>query len=306
MSVFLGPIVPIYGLIALGVVIRMFKVADGTWVSVLNRYGFYVGFPVLIFNQIYRLEGMALNEVASLAVLNVVFLSAVFFGIVFIGQGLGFSVTAVSTFGVAAVFGNIAFLGFPVITAMYPGVEAETSLVVATYVFTLFSVGIVYLELSREHAVHIARIVLRIVSHPFIIAIVLGAALNSAGVSIPGLVLEMTDMIAASVTPVVLVSLGVFAGGGFSLHGHWSAFATIVVFKMVILPLLALATVRLTGLAGPTEVTVLQAATPVAVTAFTLVSIYELDTEPVAAALVVTTALSTLTYPAFAALMTVI
>lgn len=306
MTVFLGPIVPIYGLIALGVLIRILKVADDTWVSVLNRYGFYVGFPVLIFNQIYRLGGIPLDQVVSLAALNVGFLGVVFFAFVLIGRGLGFSVTAVNTCGVAAIFGNIAFLGFPVITAMYPGVEAETSLVVATYVFTLFSFGIVYLELSKEHAVHIARILLRIVSHPFIIAIVVGALLNAGRVVLPGLVLKMTDMVAASVTPVVLISLGVFAAGGVSLHRHWSVFATIVVFKMVVLPLLALAAVRLTGLTGAPEVTVLQAATPVAVTAFTLVSIYELDSKPVAAALVVTTALSALTYPAFAALMTVV
>lgn len=300
---YLSPIIPIYGLIAVGALIKTLGVADDTWVNVLNRYGFYIGFPVLIFVQLYNLEGIPVSRILPLAALNIVFLSVVFFGCISVGMTLGFSTRAVSTFAVAGTFGNIAFLGFPVITAMYSGVEAETSLVVTAYVFTLFSFGILYLELTRTHSVHIARIFLRVVTHPFIIAIMLGVTLNATDTALPGVVSRITDMVSASVTPVVLIALGVFAAQGYLLRANWPLFIVIVVFKMIVLPLLAFLTVNVTGITIAAEVTVLQAATPVAVTAFTLVTIYELDSRPVAAALVVTTALSVVTYPAFAALL---
>ncbi len=290
-------ILPIFLLIAVGAILRAAKIADETWVDVLNRYGLYIGFPSLIFLNLVGLAPEDVTEKAGVFLVNagmIVFIMLAALGIAVL---LKLPRRITNTLMVAAFYGNVAYLGYPVVTSVYPDKGPETTIIISIYTIILFSVGIFILELRRHTRESWWKIVCGILCNPFIVAIILGMMLLLLGWSVPGPIYSALEMIAGSASPVVLVSLGVFLMRKIPLASIWRPALLISVVRLFIAPALFFLLAWRMNSIELYQTTVLEAAMPLAITPFALASMYPLDRSLTVTVIFLTSISSLLTLP---------
>jgi hypothetical protein len=208
-----------------------------------------------------------------------------------------------NTLMVSSFFGNVAYLGYPVVSSAFPERAAELSIIISIYTLVLFSVGIFILESSREHPKGVSQILFRIAINPFIVAIALGFVFIGLEIPVPGVLYEALSMIRGSASAVVLISLGIFLAHRIPLRRVWRPTLAIVALRLAVVPGLFFLVSGAVGLAEARAVSVVEAAMPLAVTPFALSSMYPLDREVLVTSIFVTTILSAVTLPAFIVLV---
>ncbi|MFP4484604.1 MAG: AEC family transporter [Spirochaetaceae bacterium] len=294
-----GFVAPVGVVIAAGVVLRLSGAANEGWVDVLNRYGLYIGFPALIFLNLTEIDLEQVVERAPVFAFNAGMLLAVL-GVTFvIVRSVGLDTEMGNTLVISSFFGNVAYLGYPVVTSAIPGSEAEVSIIIPIYTLVLFSVGVFILESSRENRHGLYRILGRIATNPLIVAIALGFLFLGVGIPVPAVLSGALSMIRDSASAVVLISLGIFLAHRIPLRRVWRPTLVIVVLRLALVPLLAYLGTGALGLADVRAVTVIEAAMPLAVTPFALSSMYPMNREVLVASIFVSTVLAGLTIPLF-------
>jgi len=161
----------------------------------------------------------------------------------------------------------------------------------------LFSLGILLLEVRRHQREPLLQIAYGILRNPFIVAIVLGALVFALGWEVPPAVHAALDMIAQSASPVVLVSLGVFLARKIPLRSIWKPALAVSVVRLFIVPSLFYALAWRLNSIELYQVTVLEAAMPLAVTPFALSSMYPLDRSLTVTVIFISSIASLLTLP---------
>lgn len=298
---------PIILAVLVGVILRLVRVADDRWVHVFNEYGLFVGFPALIFLEISAIAPAAVAELVPMLLVNI----AILVGVFFLTHGvLSFFSLAPSTrhaFALMAFFGNVAYIGYPVVTRAFEGSGGTVSLVMASYSVTMFTLGIGSLEIAKAGRVRPATIVVRIVTNPFIVAIALGLLFSLARLALPEPVRATISMLGLAATPMVLMAIGIFLMRRHRIRGLFSKVAALSVVRLVAVPLLVYLVVRgaLTQMIVPQNgaIQILEAAMPVGITTFALGSRYPVDQEFVVAAILATTLLSAVTLPLWLAFL---
>lgn len=298
-----GFVVPVGLVIAAGVALRLSGAADAGWVEVLNRYGLYIGFPALIFLNLTEIDLAELAAHAPVFGFNAGMLPAILLTTYAAVRLMRLDIEVGNAIIVASFFGNVAYLGYPVIASAFPGSEAEVSIIISIYTLVLFSLGIFILEGSREHPKGWHQILARIAVNPFIVAIALGFIFIGLDIPVPALLYEALAMIRGSASAVVLISLGIFLAHRIPLRRVWRPTLVVSVLRLAVVPLLFYAIAGAIGLADTRAVSVVEAAMPLAVTPFALSSMYPMDREVLVTSIFVTTVLSALTLPAFITLV---
>ena len=133
----------------------------------------------------------------------------------------------------ATTYSNTVFVGLPVLLQ----VLGEGSLQFAYPVIAFHSLFCFSLyHLGDEHAPPgWLGPVRRALANPIVAALLLGLALNLAGVALPGVLLRVLDMLGGAALPCALLSLG--ASVASLKPGRWAQTGAIVLAKLVILPL---------------------------------------------------------------------
>ena len=295
-------IAPVFLVVFLGFALGRTRIADERWTEVLNRFGLYLGFPALILHSLLQLRG--LHELpGALLALNAVVLVVVVLLVWFACTFIKALRPLRTTYAICVFFGNVAYLGFPVVTALMPGREAVASAVAAVYLAVLFTLGIALLEYERGGRTRPADMLTSILKNPLLLAVVAGVAGVAGGIVLPDILARPLAMLASTSSPVVLVALGIFIArhsAGASTRRH--AF-TLSVLKLVILPALYALAAMVLPVQGDTRVVVLQAAMPLGLTPFALAESYPLDRDIVASVIVISTLLSACTLAVAAALI---
>lgn len=204
MSTVVATILPVYLTIGLGVLLRRLAIADDTWVGVLNRYGMYVGFPVLVFVNLTALDADVLRRQLPVYGVTAAVVGGVFATLVALTRRMRLERPWANTIVIGAFFGNVAYLGFPLVSTLAPGREQEIAVLIAIYVVTLFTAGIVLLERSRDDRVHGRPLVSTIAKNPFIIAIAAAILVDATGATLPAPIGKTLEMIKASASPVAV------------------------------------------------------------------------------------------------------
>ncbi len=133
----------------------------------------------------------------------------------------------------AATYSNTVFVGVPVLIQ----VLGEGSLQFAYPVIAFHSLFCFTLYHLSEDAAPSGWLgpVLNTLRNPIVAALLLGLALNFAGVRLPAPLLRVFDMLGAAALPCALLSLG--ASVATLRPGRWAATGTIVLAKLLVLPL---------------------------------------------------------------------
>lgn len=295
-------IAPVFLVVFLGFVLGRLRIADETWTEVLNKLGLYVGFPALILHSLLQLRGLQELPIALLS-LNAAILVVAVLSVWLVCSRISTTRRLRSTYAVCMFFGNVAYLGFPVVTALIPGSDAVASASAAVYLVVLFTVGIALLEYERGQKSRPVDMAIAMFKNPLLIAVIVGVIGVAFGMTLPDILARPLAMLASTSSPMVLIALGVFIAfhsAGVATQRHALA---ISLLKLAVLPVLCGVVLFAVPVQGDTRLVVLQAAMPLGLTPFALAEFYPLDRNVIASVVVISTLLSAATLAATAALL---
>ncbi|MBI5728437.1 MAG: AEC family transporter, partial [Candidatus Magasanikbacteria bacterium] len=230
--------VPIFFLIAFGFLLRFFKFADSSWVITLNKFGLWVSLPALIFYNLTHTDPAGIFN-WTIIFTNLGLLVAAMMLALLTGKLLGLKRHLVNTYVICVITGNVAYLGFPFITSLYPGSGGAVGVHVSIYLAILFTFGLFILERSTAKRVSWQRIVRHMVGNPLLITIGLSVAVVVTGFHIPAVIDETLRLLATTASPVVLIALGIFMVRPLDhTDPSFLHVITLTIIKLLALPLL--------------------------------------------------------------------
>ncbi|HTX72738.1 MAG TPA: AEC family transporter, partial [Rectinemataceae bacterium] len=179
----------------------------------------------------------------------------------------------------AAVFSNVAFMGFPVMEALY-GRDSLFAVSVYNIPFQLlaFSVGPYMLARSAGKQ---ARLGVASFITPAAAAAVLGMLLFMLGLSLPAPIFESLNTLGNCTTPLSMALIGSIISRIElrKIAGNWRLYVT-TLYRLVLFPLLLFAILRALGVSGTLlSLPVVIGAMPVAVNSAILAEAYGGDSE---------------------------
>lgn len=200
----------------------------------------------------------------------------------------------------AAAFGNVTYLGLPVLAGLFGGTAAKYAL----YYDLLATTPLLWLVGANLAARYggggkygLLEALKTIVSLPPVVGIFAGMALNLTGTPLPALVLRTLDMLGSLVVPLMIFSIGL----ALRVPRVANAYAVIpaVIIKLAVSPCISFLTASALGLSGtPLGAVTLESAMPSMVLTLLVADRYKLDISLGAFIIVVTTILSFFTLPA--------
>ncbi len=293
-------ILPIFIIIFGSAFLTRLKIADKSWMPVLNAFALKIGFPALIFSALSTTTFDFAKDYPLLLV-NTLFILATFALTWMIGKAIKLNKKFLRTIFICLVLGNVAFLGIPVLTQIYgPSILPTASLIVAVYLFWYFTAGVGFLDSTQDGVKpKLGKLLKHVLENPLLIAVILGLIFSGLNIPIPEMIATSISMLAASVTPVVLVVIGLFLGDAkFGKIKDWINVGIFSFLTLVINPLLLLGILWSLNMSFQLFASsIVDAAMPLAITPFALADKYNLDKKFIANSIVLSTVLSIITIP---------
>lgn len=291
-------IIPLFLIILIGSVFGYFhKSFDKNTVSELNKFAYFIGFPCIIIDSFIQIDKIPFEDVKT-AGINICILCLFIFLILIITQSFLRDNKLKNTYFICGFFGNVAYLGFPLVQSINPNYATSLSLHIAGYLILLFTIGIIKLEISKnDSTLNYKNLVKTIISNPLLIATFLGIAITLTNPQIPQVANSVIGMIASSASPIVLFALGVFISQNKLPKNSFKHAFAISAIKLFSLPLLFWLFSATLFQNLDLTVSIIIASMPVAITPFVLAEIYSLDKKIIASAIIFSTVLAILSIP---------
>ena len=302
MSQIFSIIAPLFLVIFVSALLQRWIKIGENWSQVLNDLALKIGLPVLIFSALAK-TSFSFFEQSSLIISNSLFIIATFVFAFLLGKILRLEKKMFRTFFLCLIFGNTAYLGIPVLIQISgEKILSSASLIVAIYLFWIFTLGIGFLEFNdkqkRKRDI-LKTIFVDLVKNPLLAAVVLGILVASFKIILPSVLTKSLDMITASVTPTVLIVIGLFIGR--SKIGKIIDWVPALLFSLatlIILPAAFYFGVKFLGFSPSLFFpSIIQAAMPLAITPFALSDKFGLHKEFIARSIVLSTILSIISLP---------
>lgn len=221
--------------LVIGVVLQFVKSTPRNTHTVLNQFVINISLPAM---ALYYIPKLHLSGDLLLPVL-MPWLSVLLACILFIslGKAFGWSRALTGCLIMTAGFGNTSFVGIPVIQALYGKEGLETLMMIdlpGTFV-ALSTVGIFIASVYSKGTTSWQTILKRMFSFVPFIAFILAMGLNISGYALPDVADEALEKIAATVSPLALVSVG------FQLRidrksPYWSYLALGLAYQLLLFP----------------------------------------------------------------------
>ncbi|MDP2643121.1 MAG: AEC family transporter [Candidatus Peregrinibacteria bacterium] len=294
-------IAPLFLIIFATAILQKFTNLGDDWSKVLNAFALKIGLPVLIFSALSKAP-FSFSEQSSLIISNSLFVVGSLLLAYLIGKILRLKNQMFATLFICFIFGNVAYLGIPVLTQTSGDKILPTAtLIVAIYLFWMFTIGIGYLDYSITKSKRdiLTNVIKNLFFNPLLIAVILGITIGSLKLTLPSVLLKSLDMITASVTPTVLIVIGLFIGKSkFGKLTDWFPILLFSILTLGILPAIFYFGAKLFGF-SPSHFSssIIQAAMPLAITPFALADKYKLNKNFIARSIVLSTILSVISLP---------
>lgn len=299
-------VLPIFLLVFLGSACRLSSARCATWEHGLNQFGLYVAFPALIIHSLLKVRGNFTLD-GELYLLNTIVLVLLILIPWTIARLMKVSTSLTNTWSICIFFGNIGYLGFPIITRLLgndPQLDAgliETSLAlhISLYNIIFFSLGLFLLEHSKGSHGGTLRILRSVGTNPLLLSVVAGIALAAFDIPLPKTVEDALTLLGNSAPAVVLFGLGLFLPDVRFERKTLGQVVALTLISLLVVPLIFIAVYALFKPGREFLISILEGAMPLAVSPFVLGNSYPLNKPIIAGAILVSTALSVLTIPLF-------
>jgi predicted permease len=293
-------ILPFFALVAVGYGAGRWRVLDAGGINGVNRFVFFFALPCLLFAK------MAATPVSI--VFNATFLAA------YITGGLTLFVAAAvagrllfrgtlaegGLLGLAACYGNIGYMGIPLLVAAVGETIAVPLALILTVDLILFvPLGMLVIEIGKgkgESMRHVVRAAGRVLlTNPLVIAIVAGIGVSAAGVTLAGPIVAFTGLLGRTAGPCAMFGLGAVLAGRPAGRGLGTV-AYMSIGKLVVHPVVIAGSMTAFGVAAPwSTAAVLAAGMPIAAVLFVIGQQYDVYPERASTAVLASTALSVVT-----------
>jgi predicted permease len=292
---------PLFVLVLAGYLLVVLGVLGKTVSDGVSKFVFAVALPALLFRL--------MSDLSRLPPVDARVLVAFFGGclIVFIlGRLAGwwlFRLDGVSqsVFALGGIFANNVLLGVPI--ARLALGEAALPVVALVLVFnslTLWMLVTVSVEWARHGEFSLrgfGNTVRSVLTNPIVAAILAGTAFGLTGWKLPLLIDQPLALISDAATPLALFVLGMGLAE-YGVRSGWREGLAITALKLIVQPLVVWALAWLLGLPPlETQVVVLLASLAVGINVYLMAREFDAMQGPVAASLVLSTALAALTTP---------
>ena len=285
-------VAPLLILMAVGVLLRVTKIASKEVFQSLNRIVYYVGLPCLSFNNLIRERDAMTDDWQVVGYM----LLATLASFVIMWIVLPFFVKDPKRRGAiaqAAVRSNDSIFALTVAASMMGDGNFALTIFTSAFVATEYNLlSIITLEMNRGGKIHVLDFLKRIVTNPVILAVVAGYLFRLTGWELPTVLQKPITHFANMVPPVGFLLLG----GILSFEGvkkNSSALTFITVMKLLIVPTVLTGIAVLLGFRELRLLTVLLiAAAPTAMASYPLAAALDSDGELAGEAVAVTTAFS--------------
>lgn len=258
---------PIFLIILAGFVCKALGLVSEVEQPRLNKIGFQIFMPVMLFNNIYQSD-LRLSEGGPLLLYGAVALTAAFllsivFTLVFVKakNKRGSMIQCM-------IRSNSAIIGLPMVRYLDSSALGIASLLSAVIIplFNLYSV--IALEVFSGQKVKLKQVLINIAKNPLIIASILSVICLLTDLKLPGFLEKPIDSFGAIASPYMLFMLGVFFKPKFRFDGH---LITALMGRLVAVPGIVLAVAALLGFRNGEFVSLLAIfAGPPAVASFTM------------------------------------
>ncbi|MCX8007506.1 MAG: AEC family transporter [Coriobacteriia bacterium] len=289
-----GVIAGILGYVGIGVALRVGRVLRPEDAKPLNAVLLNVGLPALVFSSVHRAQvdwSLALVPALAWVAAGAGLAAAALFA-----RSMRLPPRTAGAFVLAAVFGNTAYIGYPVASALLGDAGLVRAIISDLFGNTLaiVSVGsLVAARMARRDAqVHPVK---EIATFPPFVALVL--ALASKGIDVPIAFMDWLAALGKLVVPLIMISVGLSLRPQ-KLKDHAGVVAAAAAIKLVLLPLVGLLAARLLlHDDASARVVVLEASVPTMMMAVIVGHRFDLDTDLIASAVLVTTVAAVVTIP---------
>lgn len=304
MSAVLSIALPVFAVIAAGLLGGRLKFADAGDAAALNRFVFRFAMPAALFGLMSGAKGLAPAD-AALALAYGAPAMIVIFAAYFIGRRM-FSLARpeAGAHAFASTVGNAVFLGLPIALAVEGWARPFVVLMLVEGILVI-GVGAALMaarEGDEAGVIAVRNFFVRPLKNPLVAAALAGFAFASIGIELPGPVRTFFDILGRAAGPAALFSLGLFLATHPlpPLKATAGKIAAIALMKMLALPALAFAALYLLHIEDMHYLAALAlfTVTPTAVGAYVMSSQYGRYVAETVAAIAVTTALSVLTISA--------
>ncbi len=293
MQLIIQTLAPLMFLVLLGYLLKK-TIADDSWTAVLNKLAVYLLFPALIFSGMIKVK---LEDIDNFSFIygNFIVLVLVIFTLYFGLKALGVKKSMINTYVISVFFGNIGYLGFPIVTSLIKNSEGLVSMHVALYTLILFTFGIGVLEFS-VHKKLSSKIFVDALKNPLLLAVLFSMFLLATDIQLPFIMLKTVDLLAGGATPIILISLGIFLARELP-KVEYKHVLGLVGLKLFVVPAIFLLYFFMAGQTEVLTISVLEAGMPMAITPFILAELYPMEREIIAIGIVVSCVLSVFTLP---------
>jgi predicted permease len=210
-------------------------------------------------------------------------------------------------FLIAAVFGNVLFLGFPLNNAIFSGWTTRVAVeyMLVANVLLLYTVGAIFAS-SLAGKTSLGKSVPAVfrgyliwLKEPVIWAALIGLGLNIGTVEMPAWTGQLGTMLYSVTIPLLLLSVGLSLNWSKSWNNQLVGVLPVVAIQLILVPLLMWGMVALFGSAGleTTKALLLDSMLPATLLGFVICERYKLDTGAYALAFTATSALALVTVP---------
>jgi predicted permease len=294
-----GIVAPVFSLIGLGAAAIRVRFIDAAALRGMTDFVFFLAMPSLLFSSVAGAPPLRLLDIAGSFLAGAVLLFTV--AVVIAMKLLRLRLAAGAMFGLNSVFGNTVMLGIPIVDAAF-GREGVAYLlaIIAFHSGLLLPLATLVIEADPQSGGSGPLGVLRaafwgIVKNPVVMTILVALIWRLTGLSIPGPVGRLLDLLGPAGPPMALFCLG----ASLPRPRGWADMREVVVasvLKLAVLPALVALIAHAAGVTGVAfAVVVITSALPTGANAFLLARRFHTMAEASASTVVVSTAVSILT-----------
>jgi hypothetical protein len=298
---------PLFLLILVGYSLARFGGWPPAASDALTRFVFSVAVPALLFRL--------MSDFSSLPPVDARLLFAYFGGCVLVFAGarivaaraFGLGGVDQSIFGLGAIFSNNVLLGVPLaqVTLGAPAMPTVSLIVVfnALLLWTLVTVSVEWARHGEVSVAALAKTARQVALNPVIAGILIGTAWGFTGLALPRFADDTLSLVAQAAVPLSLIALGMGLAE-YGMRAEWRQSATITLLKLTLQPAIVYALARALDLPWrETQAVTVMAALPVGANVYLMSREFDAMGGPVAASLVLSTALAAATVPVVLALL---
>jgi len=297
----INTLLPVFLIIALGVLLRKTKFLSAEFVAGLNRLVFWIGLPCLLFYKVatagydYRLAG----RTALVMIVGMLCCIVIAYIVAFI---IRIRPRAIGTFVQGTFRGNLYYVGLALIIYSFAGSDSKisaqmenTAILVMALLVPIYNIASVIVLLASRHGLDRyvpLKIAREVITNPLFLACAAGVIYSQIFPPLPLVISRALSAVGQISLPLALIGIGaVLIQSKIAGCGTPALAASII--KIGVSPVVGFWAAHLMGLgAGETRVVLLFLACPTAVTSYVVAEQLGGDEKLSAAIIVVSTILS--------------